>query len=112
MMNTDKTVLTGLQSDRSQGFVYCIWCPSTNTVRIGHTANPEERLKHLQNSCCDRLVPWAYYPGGRIAKEVWCEALDGCGFEKKGSWFDASDGKILKGFMETALNHGGRSWWN
>lgn len=94
-----------------RSYVYCIWNPARHTAKIGHTSNLERRFQQLQTACCDRLVPWAYYPGCRIAEAVWHEALTDIGLRKHGEWFDASDGTILKGFLETALREGGWDWW-
>lgn len=92
-------------------FVYCIWNVDRNAAKIGFSGSLDRRFQQLQTACCDKLVPWAYYPGGRVAEEVWHEALTNCGLRMQGEWFDASDGLILKGFLETALREGGALWF-
>ncbi|WP_366916819.1 GIY-YIG nuclease family protein [uncultured Nitratireductor sp.] len=108
---SEHPTIDGCGPKRPSTFVYCIWNPSRNTAKIGYTENLERRFQQLQTACSDRLIPWAYYPGDRVTEQVWHEALTNCGLKKVGEWFDASDGMILKGFLETSLRQGGKDWW-
>lgn len=88
-------------------FVYCIWNIDRDTVKIGVSKSPHRRLAQLKTGCPDELILWAFYPGTRIAEQVWHESLKNCELHIAGEWFDATDDLILCGFAETALREGG-----
>lgn len=72
---------------RGPGYVYFVYSPATNSVKIGSTTNPMQRLKGLQTGCGDTLIP-LHYLAAEDAYETEHEFHKVCKpFRRQGEWF-------------------------
>lgn len=72
---------------RRPGYVYFVYSPATNSVKIGSTINPVQRLKGLQTGCGDTLIP-LHYLAAEDAYKTEHEFHRVCKpFHRQGEWF-------------------------
>ena len=91
----------------SQTFIYAIYCPNKNEVKIGYAGNPISRLSQLQTGTTDRLDLLMTFVGGIAEeKQIHKELAD---YRISGEWFRYSPliFSVLSDFMSAQFNSKG-----
>ena len=69
----------------SQTFIYSIYCPNKNQIKIGYATDPLKRLASLQTGTTDRLDILTTFSGGLKEERQLHETLKN--YRVSGEWF-------------------------
>jgi hypothetical protein len=75
-----------MKNTTPQGFVYVIHAAGTNRIKLGYSAQPEDRIRKLQTGSPVELRMLARYPGSRATEARLHSAL--AEYRKGGEWFE------------------------
>jgi hypothetical protein len=91
----------------SQTFIYAIYCPNKQEVKIGYAGNPISRLSQLQTGTTDRLDLLMTFVGGLAEEKQIHKEL--ANYRISGEWFKYSPlvFSILSDFMAAQFNSNG-----
>jgi hypothetical protein len=86
----------------TQTFVYAIYCPNKNEVKIGYATDPLKRLASLQTGTTDRLDIITTFSGGLEKEKQLHDTLKN--YRVSGEWFTYNSKvreAIAKAFIES-----------
>lgn len=66
-------------------FVYVIWAQGTSKIKMGISADPEKRLRHLQTASAEKLMILGKWPGSRHMERALHRELSQ--YRQNGEWF-------------------------
>jgi hypothetical protein len=85
----------------TQTFVYAIYCPNKNEVKIGYATDPLKRLASLQTGTTDRLDVLLTFVGGIVEEKKLHDKLSN--YRIGGEWFSYNK-KVREELLDAVSN--------